>query len=127
MSHYLVIACGGAAGAVARYLVAGAGQRLTDGPFPLGTLIVNVVGCLLIGALAALFAGPAIVREEIRLGLMVGFLGGFTTFSTFGYESFALLAERAWWPGLLNIALTNLACLVAVFIGYRCVTAWQGS
>lgn len=112
---------------MARYVVAGLGQRLTDGAFPLGTLIVNVIGCAGIGVLAAIFAGPAFVREEIRLALMVGFLGGFTTFSTFGFETFSLLAERAWWAGAMNLVISNVAGLVAVWLGYRAVVLWQGA
>lgn len=126
LSRYLFIALGGAAGAVARYAVAGLGQRLTDGVFPVGTLLVNVLGCGAIGALAGLFAGPAIVREELRLILMVGFLGGFTTFSTFGYETFALLDGGAWWPAIGNLVASNGAGLLAVWLGYRVVSTWQG-
>jgi CrcB protein len=120
------IALGGAGGAVARYLLAGWGQRLTESAFPLGTLLVNVAGCLLIGIAAAFFAGPAIVREELRLALLVGFLGGFTTFSTFGYESFALLNEREWWLASLNLLGSNVLGLLAVFVGYRATIGLQG-
>lgn len=126
LSKYVWVALGGGTGAVARYVVAGLGQRLTDGVFPLGTLVVNLAGCGAIGVAAGLFAGPAIVREEVRLAVMVGFLGGFTTFSTYGYETFALLAERAWWPALGNLAVSNLAGLLAVWLGYRVAAAWQG-
>jgi CrcB protein len=119
MTKLLWIAGGGALGTVLRYLAAGWGQRLVTGVFPLGTLLVNVTGCLAIGYLATLFAGPALVREEYRLALLVGFLGGFTTFSTFGFESFALLSDREW--GLLgaNVLLSNGLGLVAVWLGHR--------
>jgi CrcB protein len=119
MTKLLFIAGGGALGSVLRYLAAGWGQRLTPGVFPLGTLLVNVSGCLLIGYLATLFTGPALIREEYRLAVLVGFLGGFTTFSTFGYESWALLADREW--GLLgaNVLLSNVAGLAAVWLGHR--------
>lgn len=127
MTKLLFIACGGALGAVARYGLSGVGQRLTDGVFPVGTLLVNVTGCAAIGVLAALFAGPAIVREEVRLALMVGFLGGFTTFSTFGFETFSMLAERAWWPAATNVLVSNLAGPLAVWLGYRLGVAWQGA
>jgi CrcB protein len=121
-----LIAIGGAGGAVARYVLAGWGQRLTETAFPLGTLLVNLVGCLLIGIGAAIFAGPAIVREEVRLGLLVGFVGGFTTFSTFGYESFALLSEREWWLATLNLLGSNVLGVLAVFMGYRVTVGLQG-
>jgi CrcB protein len=121
------IALGGAAGSVARYVLSGWGQRLSETAFPLGTLLVNTAGCLMIGVAAAIFAGPALVREEVRIGLLVGFLGGFTTFSTFGYESFALLSEREWWLASMNVALSNGLGLLAVFVGYRATLGLQGA
>ena len=75
MRDLLFIAVGGGAGAVLRYLVSGWGQRLTDASFPSGTLVVNLIGCLLIGFLASLLTGPFVVREEVRLGRLVGLLG----------------------------------------------------
>ena len=123
MSRILLIALGGAAGAVARYWIAGLGQRLTDGSFPLGTLVVNLSGCLLVGFFGSLFSGPVIVREEYRFALMVGFLGGFTTFSTFGYETLALMSDREWWLAGVNLVVSNLAGLLAVWLGHR---AWVG-
>ncbi len=119
MTKLLFIACGGALGSVLRFLMAGWGQRLTPGLFPLGTLLVNVSGCLLIGYLGTLFAGPALVREEYRMALMIGLLGGFTTFSTFGYENWALLADREWSLAGANILLTNVLGLTAVWLGHR--------
>ena len=119
MTRYLLIACGGAAGSVLRYLVAGWGQRLTAGVFPVGTLLVNVTGCLLIGYVGTLLAGPAIVREEYRLALLVGFLGGFTTFSTFGYENWALMSDREWGLAGANVLLSNVLGLAAVWLGNR--------
>ena len=119
MTKLLFIAGGGALGSVLRYLVAGWGQRLTPGVFPLGTLLVNVSGCLLIGYLGTLFAGPAVIRDEYRLALLVGLLGGFTTFSTFGYESWALLSDREWGLAGANFLLNNVLGLTAVWLGHR--------
>lgn len=127
LGKYLLIACGGAVGAVSRFVVTGAAQKLTDLAFPIGTLIVNVVGCVGIGVMAATLAGPAFGREEYRLLLVVGFLGGFTTFSAFGFETFALLMERAWWSAFANVAISNVAGLFAVWLGYRLTQALQGS
>ena len=90
MLKVLLIALGGAAGSVLRYLLHGWLQRAAGIRFPLGTLAVNVLGCLLIGCLAALFLAHSQIREEYRLGLTVGVLGGFTTFSTFSLETFKL-------------------------------------
>jgi len=126
MTKLLLIAFAGGAGSLLRFLAAGWGQRLTTGTFPVGTLAVNVTGCLLIGLFGGLFAGPALVREEVRLALMVGFLGGFTTFSTFGFETFGLLAEGEWWPAIANVLISNVAGLVAVWLGYRAALVWQG-
>jgi len=119
MTKLLFIAGGGALGSVLRYLAAGWGQRLTPGVFPLGTLLVNLTGCLAIGYLGTLFAGPALVREEYRLALLVGFLGGFTTFSTFGYESYSLLTDREWGLAGGNLILSNVLGLAAVWLGHR--------
>jgi CrcB protein len=126
LSRLAFIALGGGLGAVARYLLAGAGQRLTDGPFPVGTLLVNLTGCLLIGFLGSILTGPAIVREEYRLMLLVGFLGGFTTFSTFGYETLALMSDREWWWAGANVVLSNAVGLLAVWVGHRLSVMLQG-
>ncbi len=84
MLKWVLIAVGGAFGSVLRYALQGGVQRLTGGAFPTGTLAVNVLGCFVLGALAGYFSGPQLVREEYRIGLTIGVLGGFTTFSTFG-------------------------------------------
>jgi len=126
MTKLLFIAFGGGAGAVSRYLVAGWGQRLIPGTFPLGTLLVNVLGCLLIGFLATLLTGPLIVREEYRIAILVGFLGGFTTFSTFGYETFELAVDREWWQAVFNLMASNAMGLLAIWIGHRLAVIWQG-
>lgn len=127
MTKLLLIACGGGIGAVARYVMSGWGQRLTAGTFPLGTLSVNLVGCLLIGFVGAVFAGPLIVREEYRAAVLIGFLGGFTTFSTFGFETFALLSDREYWQAGANVVVSNLVGLFAVWLGYRAALYWQGA
>ncbi len=123
MVKILVIAVGGGAGAVGRYLLAGWTQQLVGWTFPLGTLAVNVFGCLLIGVLGAAFGGPHLVRQEYRLLLMVGLLGGFTTFSTFGLETMALVNEGQFASAGVNVLLSNGLGLLAVWIGYR-ATQW---
>jgi CrcB protein len=120
--HLRLIFLGGGIGSALRYLVSGWMQRAARGPmetFPVGTLSVNVIGCLLIGLLAALFSEPRIVREETRSFLLIGILGGFTTFSTFGYETIRLIEDRQWSWAIANIAITNVACLCAVWIMWR--------
>jgi len=112
---------------VLRFLVAGWGQRLGDGVFPVGTIVVNVTGCLAIGFFAAVFAGPLLVREEYRLAILVGLLGGFTTFSTFGYETLALAQDREWGAVALNVVLSNGLGLAAVLVGARAAERWPGT
>ena len=90
---WILIASGGAIGSVARYWMQGAVYSLTGLAFPLGTIAVNVLGCFLIGLLYATFNGPLPVRDEIRIGLMVGVLGGFTTFSAFSLETLVMAHE----------------------------------
>jgi len=124
LMKWILIASGGAFGSVMRYWMQGAVQGLAGIGFPAGTVAVNVLGCLGIGLLAALFNGPFLVREEYRVGLTVGILGGFTTFSAFGLETF-LLAQG----GHLRLALLNIlaSCglgLIAVWCGYRMGQYW---
>ena len=126
MTKLLFIALGGAVGATARYLVAGWGQNLTAGSFPLSTLIMYLTGCHLIGWLASVLAGPVLVREEFRMALLVGFLGSFTTFSTFGFETGNLLSDGEWAQAAWNLGLSNGLGLVAIFAGARLATLTHG-
>jgi len=119
----LWIAIGGGLGSVLRYLLSTSTQRATGGgPFPIGTLLVNVLGCLAMGALCAAFAGPGRVREETRLFVLVGVLGGFTTFSTFAWDTFGLLEGGDRGRALANLLLSNGLGLAAVWLGYRLVS-----
>ncbi len=119
MSKIIWIAGGGALGAVLRYLVAGWAQNLTRGTFPLGTLTVNLCGCFVLGMLAALTTGSLLLRPELRLALLIGLLGGFTTFSTFAFETFQLLASGSWFAAASNLLLSNLLGLGGVWAGWR--------
>lgn len=126
MLKLLLIAAGGALGSLARYAVSGWVQRLGDGTFPVGTLTVNVLGCLAIGFLHALFAGPHLIREEYRIALTIGLLGGFTTFSSFGWETFALASDGEGWRALMNLLLSVTLGLSATWLGYRLAIRWFG-
>lgn len=119
MERYLWVALGGGVGSVLRYAVAGWGQRLAPGTFPLGTLIVNVAGCFLIGFLNTALVGPVPVRPEYRIALTIGILGGFTTFSAFGWETFSLANEGQTLHAALNAMLSVGLGLVAVWAGFR--------
>ena len=126
MTKLLFVAAGGAVGSVMRYALAGWSQKLVPTTFPIGTLVVNVLGCLLIGVLTAVLAGPLLVREEYRIAVMVGVLGGFTTFSTYGWETMALANEGLYSRACLNVVVTNVLALGAVLIGYRLAQRWVG-
>jgi CrcB protein len=127
MVKFLLIAAGGGVGALLRYLIAGWGQTLVGGWFPLGTLIVNTAGCLIIGALGAYFAGPQLIREEYRIALLVGVLGAFTTFSTFSWETLSLARDGELRLAMVNVVLTNVLALTAVWLGYRFTEKWFGA
>lgn len=115
----LFVFVGAGAGGVLRYLVTQAVDTLLTPRFPTGTIVVNVTGCFLIGLLAPVVAGPNVAREELRLLLFVGLLGGFTTFSTFGRETIALLQDgRPLWAGTYFAASNGLG-LLAAWAGIR--------
>jgi CrcB protein len=126
MLKWLLIAVGGACGSLMRYAFQGWVQRLAGSTFPVGTLAVNVSACLVIGFLSGFFAGPQLIREEYRIGLTVGVLGGYSTFSTFGLESFNLANDGEYWFALLNMLVSCFAGFVAVWIGYRIAECWYG-
>jgi len=123
----LLIAVAGGFGTVSRYLVGGWVQRLLPSTFPLGTFVVNVAGCLLVGFLAAALSGRILVREELRLAVTIGFLGGFTTFSTFGLETFAFLNDGQLVRAGLNVLCSVGAGVTAVWAGYRLAENWLGA
>ncbi|MDH5805152.1 MAG: fluoride efflux transporter CrcB [Gemmatimonadota bacterium] len=119
----LLVGTGGFLGSVLRYSVSGAVYRLfPETTFPWGTLAVNVIGCGLIGALAGLTETRQLMGPEVRLLVIVGVLGGFTTFSTFGYETINLLKAGGGVAALGNVALHITTCLTAVWIGMAATT-----
>ena len=127
MLKLVLIASFGAVGALPRYALSGWAQRASDGSFPVGTLVVNLTGCLAIGVVGAVFAGPHVIREEYRAAILVGMLGAFTTFSTFGWETFELANNGQFRLAGLNFALSNIGGLVAVWVGYRVTQHWVGA
>jgi CrcB protein len=115
----LLVGCGGFLGAVGRYLAGGLVHRLFGGPvFPLGTLAVNVSGCLAIGFLAGLSEARGVFSPEARVFLLIGLLGGFTTFSSFGYETFELMRDGEMLPATANVALQLGLGLGGVWAGH---------
>jgi CrcB protein len=111
------IALGGAAGAVARYLVDGWVSERTGGAFPLGTLVVNLSGAFLLGLLATLALDRSVLSAAIRPTVMIGFLGAYTTFSTWMLESWRLAEQGALLGALANIGGSVVLGLVALGAG----------
>ena len=118
MSQLLAVGIGGCLGSIARYWLSGAVHRYFDGGFPYGTLAVNVVGCLLLGGVMGLVEYRQLFPPNVRIFLTVGILGGFTTFSTFGYETFALLRDQQYLLAIANITANVVVGIVAVLVGW---------
>lgn len=117
MTTILAIAVFGAIGCVARYLLAGGVYALAGRAFPWGTLAVNVMGSFLIGLIMEAALRTTVMSQELRLGLTIGFLGGFTTFSTFSYETFKLLDDGEFFSASLNVLASVALCLVGTWAG----------
>lgn len=122
---YLLVGLGGFIGANARFVLARWVGAVVEGRFPLGTFLINVSGSFLLGMLGALL-GDRIVpnADALRLALGVGFLGAFTTFSTFEYETLALFEDGVWLTALTNIFLSLFAGLIAVRLGVVTAKSW---
>lgn len=117
--NLVLVGAGGALGAMARYGVGGLVHRNAAlASFPFGTLAVNLLGCLLIGLGAGLADARQAFSPEARLFLFVGVLGGFTTFSSFGYETMALLRDHEILRAGLNVGVNVFAGLALVWLGY---------
>lgn len=112
------VGLGGAAGSSARYLLAQGVQRLSGSLFPFGTMAVNVLGCLAVGFLSIRLEGST-VPAHLRMALLVGVLGGFTTFSTFSLETMSLLERREVLLAVGNVLVTLVACLAGCWAGLR--------
>ena len=119
MLKIVMVGIGGFTGAICRYLVYEATLILYKGAWlPLGTLTVNILGCFIIGLLGGMSETREIFTPEIRAFLFVGFLGGFTTFSTFGYEIFFLVRNGQTGAALANLGLQIILGLTAVWAGF---------
>jgi fluoride exporter len=126
-SRYLLVAAGGALGSVARYWVGGWAPRLFGQAFPYGTLTVNLLGSFLISLVMGVALNTGAVSPNVRIFLTTGILGGFTTYSSFNYETMALLEQRLWASGALNLALTVVGCLAAGLLGLMVARLVVGS
>ena len=118
IKHLLLVGLGGFAGSIARYLVSRLNTSIEWFSIPVGTLIVNVAGSLLIGFLIGISEKSPILTVEWRMLLMVGLCGGFTTFSSFTGENLMLIRDGQIMPVLLYTALSVLLGFTAVYMGY---------
>jgi CrcB protein len=114
-----LVGIGGFVGSILRYSISGFAQRWNpEGSFPYGTLTVNALGCFAIGVLAGLVESRQLFGAEFRTFMFLGVLGGFTTFSTFGYETHALLREGDHLRAGINVLASIVLCLTLVWIGH---------
>lgn len=121
MSRFLLVCLGGALGTGARYLVSGWAPRVFGPVFPYGTLAVNVLGSFLVAVLMYVGTETTAMPATTRIVLTTGVMGGFTTYSTFSYETMKFLQDGAFGLAVLNVAVTVLGCLAA------CVLGWAGA
>jgi fluoride exporter len=127
MLNVLVVALGGALGSVLRYLISQAVHERFQPRFPYATVGINVAGCLFIGFLMVVFAGPYRSQETLRVALMVGVLGGFTTFSSFSLETVNLFFEGHYTKAGLNIGVSLALGLFATIAGMKLAHWYFGS
>jgi CrcB protein len=118
MQKVLLIGLAGLVGTVGRYALSGFIARRFGETFPTGTLVVNIVGCFLAGLLFYFLQERNLVSPTARSVVMIGFLGGFTTFSSFGLQTFTLLRDGEFWFATLNIVGSNFLGLLMVWVGY---------
>ena len=117
MMQMFLIGCCGAVGAVSRYMISKWMLLWFGDTFPVGTLVVNVLGCCLLGFVAQFSSESTAMSKETRDVLAVGFLGGLTTFSAFGWDTFRRLQEGMWGAAAGNVAGNLIAGLLAVWLG----------
>ncbi len=118
MEKIFLIALTGALGASARYWLSGAVYSLMGQGFPWGTAVVNVLGCFLFGLVWVLAEERSIIPAHLRIIILVGFMGSFTTFSTYVFESNALVQDAQWFKLGLNLLGQNIAGFAALYLGY---------
>ncbi len=118
MIKILIIGSGGFLGAILRYFMSGYAQRLSGSySFPVGTLAVNLIGCFIIGVMSKMTEDLGLFSIETRMFLTIGFLGAFTTYSTFGYETLNLLRDNEWLYAFAYVGLHLFLGIGAVWVG----------
>ena len=118
MINYILVGIGAAIGGTLRYWISNVVFKIFSENFPYGTLVVNVVGSFILGFLMFYFNDRELLSPQLRLFLTIGFCGGFTTFSTFSFETMNLFRETQYLLGSVNILLNLLLCLIGVFLAY---------
>src|SRR6267142_3979464 len=118
MQKVFLIGLAGLIGTLGRYALSGFVARRFGETFPTGTLLVNITGCFLAGFLFYLMQERFLANQTVRTVVMIGFLGGFTTFSSFGLQTFTLLRDGELWFAALNMVGSNLLGLLMVWAGY---------
>ena len=117
------IAVGSAIGGVSRYILGGVVQRVLDTTFPSGTLLINITGSFLLGAIIRFAVDTPAISPEVRAFLTIGICGGYTTFSTFSYETAAMLEDGEWTRAAAYISASVLLSLLATFLGLAAARA----
>jgi CrcB protein len=126
LTKYLAVAAGGALGAVLRYYLGGTVLARTAAPFPTATFVINVTGSFVLGLFLTLATERVHVSPHLRLAVAVGFVGAYTTFSTFEYETAKLVEDGDVTRALLNVVLSFAAGLLAVWLGIFAARAFEG-
>src|SRR3989338_8924310 len=117
MLKLFILGIAGAAGTISRYLLGGWTHQLFGAEFPYGTLVVNISGCLAIGFLGTLAEERFLISPQIRTALLIGFLGAFTTFSSFAYETWSMFKNGEVMMAGLNVLASVITCFVGLLIG----------
>lgn len=118
MSRLLLVGLGGFAGTLLRYWLSGVIARRYGETFPLGTLVVNALGCFVVGFLFYFFYDRSLTTPTARTVILIGVIGGFTTFSSYGLQTFTLLRDGELFLALVNVLASNVLGLSLVFLGY---------
>jgi len=120
--NLVYVGVGGFLGSIGRYLLAGTVYQIFPNlNFPIGTAVVNILGCFLIGFITGLVEVRNLLGPELRIFILIGMLGGFTTFSTFGFETFALLRDGAFLAVLANVLIQVILGISAVWLGFNLI------
>ena len=119
MSKFFFLIIAGGIGALLRYSVSLFFLKYTNTNFPLGVLLVNILGSFLFGLIWALSEDKGIIGPEVRLVILVGFLGSFTTFSTFAFDNITLISNGQIGYFIVNILLNNLLGILFIYLGFK--------